>query len=118
MRYIYIVAAFVFLGLGLVGIAVPVLPTTPFLLLSVACFSRGSQRLHQWFASTKIYQKHVAEFIETHSLSRVAKIHILSISTLFILISLFTVDILWVRILLVVVSIYKYYYFYAKIKTK
>jgi uncharacterized protein len=47
----YVVAGTIALLLGIVGIFVPLLPTTPFLLLASACYLRGSERMHQWLIS-------------------------------------------------------------------
>ncbi|MEQ1943894.1 YbaN family protein [Mesorhizobium sp. VNQ89] len=51
LRPLWIGAGVVSLGLGLAGIPLPLLPTTPFILLSAFCFARGSQRLHGWLMS-------------------------------------------------------------------
>ncbi|MCB0417030.1 MAG: YbaN family protein [Bdellovibrionaceae bacterium] len=48
MRYVYVIAGTVFLVIGLIGIFVPLLPTTPFLLLTAFFYSKGSRRLHRW----------------------------------------------------------------------
>ncbi|KYG64571.1 hypothetical protein AZI85_03945 [Bdellovibrio bacteriovorus] len=58
-RTIYFVFGWLFLGLGMIGIFLPLLPTTPFLLLTAFCFSRSSERWHRWL----INQPHLGPFI-------------------------------------------------------
>jgi len=48
LKIVWMIFGHVFLTLGVIGIFLPILPTTPFLLLTVACYSRGSQRLEAW----------------------------------------------------------------------
>ena len=51
MKYIWIGLGWLFVLLGAAGIVLPLLPTTPFLLLAAVCFSRGSQRMHNWLVN-------------------------------------------------------------------
>lgn len=51
MKYIWIGLGWLFVLLGVAGIVLPLLPTTPFLLLAAICFSRGSQRMHDWLVN-------------------------------------------------------------------
>lgn len=53
VRSLYVVLGFAFFIVGIVGIVLPLLPTTPFLLLAAFCFSRGSSELHRWLLSLK-----------------------------------------------------------------
>lgn len=71
MRIIYLIIGFLSLTLAIVGVVLPLLPTTPFLLLSIACFSRSSKRFEDWLYHTKLYQAYVADFRETKSIARV-----------------------------------------------
>ena len=59
--------------LGVVGIFLPILPTTPFLLLTLYSFAKGSSRLEQWFLGTKLYQKHLKSFNERRALTKKSK---------------------------------------------
>ena len=55
MKFIYLTIGFFAFVLGCAGIVLPVLPTTPFLLLAAVCFTRGSRWVDQWFRQTKVY---------------------------------------------------------------
>jgi uncharacterized membrane protein YbaN (DUF454 family) len=54
-RLFWLFAGFVSLGLGIAGIPLPLLPTTPFLLLAAFCFSKSSKRLHDWLINHKTF---------------------------------------------------------------
>ena len=73
MRLIYLIIGFLSLALAIFGVVLPLLPTTPFLLLSIACFSRSSKRFEDWLYHTKLYQAYVADFRETKSIARERK---------------------------------------------
>ncbi|MDH4270054.1 MAG: YbaN family protein [Dehalococcoidia bacterium] len=51
-------------GLGIIGIFVPILPTTPFLLLAAACYMRSSERFYQWLINNRIFGAYVRDYIE------------------------------------------------------
>lgn len=77
-----VVLAFVCLGIGCIGIVLPFLPTTPFLLLALVLFAKGSERFHRWFLSTGIYKKYLEDFVVTRSMTKAVKIRIMTVVTI------------------------------------
>jgi uncharacterized membrane protein YbaN (DUF454 family) len=73
-RPILIAFGLLFVGLAGLGIFLPVLPTTPLLLLALACFARSSERLHGWLLSHRIFGPFLKHWHETRSMPRRAKI--------------------------------------------
>ncbi len=82
MRIIYLVLGFIFLGLGALGVALPVLPTTPFLLLAAFFFSRSSEKLDTWFKGTKLYKNNLETFANKKAMKKGEKIRIMITVTL------------------------------------
>jgi len=105
------------LAMGVIGILIPILPTTPFLLLTSFCFMKGSSRFHNWFQETTIYKKYLADFVARGGMTLKAKIHICAICTFLISIPFFLVDNWIMRIGLMILVAIKYLYFAFGIKT-
>ena len=62
LRIILIVVGFISLGLGSIGVVLPILPTAPFLLLTSFCFVKSSEKFNNWFLNSKIYKNHIESF--------------------------------------------------------
>ena len=108
MKIIYLSLGMVSLGLGILGIPLPILPTTPFLLLAIACFARN----------TKLYQTYVADFRETKSIAKERKKRIIIQIYVLMGISIFFAPILWVKIGLFCLTIFITYYLFKVIPDK
>ena len=117
LRILYVALGFFFFGLGAVGVFLPVLPTTPFMLLAAFFFSKGSGRFSRWFTSTKIYQDYAESFLRHRSMTRNRKIKILALATAMLSVSFYVVPLVFVKVFLVLVAIVMYYYFARHIKT-
>jgi uncharacterized protein len=117
IKFLYIIVGFIALGLGVVGLVLPVLPTTPLLLLASYCFVKGSERFERWFKGTALYKRHLETFVRERAMTLKQKLTILLFADVMIAIPFFILESFFVRLMLVVIVFYKYYYFIYKIKT-
>ncbi len=116
-KYLYLTAGIISLALGSIGVVLPVLPTTPFLLLASYCFAKGSNRFDRWFKSTKLYKKHLESFVNNREMTLKQKWSLLLFADFMMLFPLIILDSLLVKGIIVVVIIFKYYYFFNFIET-
>lgn len=106
IRGILIIAGTIFAGLGILGIFLPLLPATPFLLLAAACYARSSKRFYNWLLNTKWLGNYIKNYSEGKGIP--LKVKVLSISLLWITIifsAVFIIHILFVRIILILIAI-------------
>jgi uncharacterized membrane protein YbaN (DUF454 family) len=81
-RWIWVVLGFGSLTLGVIGAVLPVLPTTPFVFLAAACFSRGSERWHRWLRENPRFGRLIRDWEEHRAIRRRARILAISMIVL------------------------------------
>ncbi|MCF7814757.1 MAG: YbaN family protein [Candidatus Cloacimonetes bacterium] len=102
-NYLLSIAGLAALVLGTIGIFLPVLPTTPFLLIASYCFVRSSKKLHDWLMYKSIFSKYLQNYIKYHAVTLWTKIISISALWITITISFILIDNLYARIALAVV---------------
>ncbi|MDW7657357.1 MAG: YbaN family protein [Bacillota bacterium] len=105
VRLLIALAGSVALALGIIGIFVPVLPTTPFLLLAAACYLRSSRRLYAWLLNHRLFGRTIRNYLRHKSVDRRTKILALFLLWLSLTVSAILVPSTLVRILLPLVGI-------------
>ena len=101
-----IFAGTVFTATGIIGIFVPILPTTPFLLLAAACYLRSSRRFYNWLLDNRFFGAYVRNYLHGRGMPR--KVKIATISLLWITIAcsiIFAVQALIIRVILLIIAI-------------
>lgn len=106
MRGVFLVAGTLCVGLGLVGLFLPLLPTTPFLLLAAACYARGSRRFYDWLLANRTFGPLINEWRRHRSIPYRTKLSAIALMSLTLGISIvFFVPVLWVKLLLAAVGV-------------
>lgn len=119
-RLFFLVLGCVCLGLGCIGVVLPILPTVPFFLVTVFCFAKSSQRLHSWFVGTQLYQKHLDSFVKKKGMTVQTKVGIMVPVTLLMGIGIFMMlrgGIVIPSIILAIVWVCHVIYFVFGVKT-
>ena len=106
MKFLLIVLGSLSLALGILGIFLPVLPTTPFLLLSAAMYVRGSQRLYDWLMAHKHLGPYIKNFREHKAIP--LKVKIVSVTMVWLTLlycAAFVARVWWMSVLFIAIAI-------------
>ena len=104
-RRLLIAGGTVSVSIGIFGIFVPVLPTTPFLLLAAACYLRSSQRFYDWLMNSRLLGNYIKNYVQGLGLPVKAKLFLIALLWITISISIWVVDSTLVDALLVLVAV-------------
>jgi uncharacterized membrane protein YbaN (DUF454 family) len=115
-KAIFIALGFLCLGLGTIGVFLPVLPTVPLYLGTLFFFGKGSERFHIWFKGTKLYGKHLKNFAENRSISFEREILLLSSVSAMLLATMVIADVKAMYIVFPIIIASKYAYFILRVK--
>ena len=92
--------------LGIIGIFLPLLPTTPFMLLAAACFARSSRRFHDWLLANRTFGPLISEWERHRSIPRRTKLTAIALMSLTLAVSIaFFVEPRWLQALLAAIGI-------------
>lgn len=116
-KILWTVIGFISMGFGMTGVVLPVLPTTPFLLLASFCLAKGSERFHRWFTETKLYQKHLDSFVRNRAMTLKTKFCILLPVSVMLIFALVAMSNIYGRIFITFLILFKYVYFFTRIET-
>lgn len=118
MKIVYQIVGFLFLGLGCIGIVLPILPTTPFFIVAAFCFAKSSKKINDWFISTKLYKNYLNSYVNEKSMTIKTKLSIIISVTILLGIGFYVMDQVPVgRIVVVVVWLCHVIYFGFRVKT-
>ena len=105
VRGFFFVVGSISLALGVVGIVLPILPTTPLLLFSLACYCRSSERMTHWILTNKYFGDYISRYKEGKGIPLKTKVAAITILWATIAVSSFLMQILIVQIILLVVAV-------------
>lgn len=110
IRYVLLAIGWLSVALGVIGIFLPLLPTTPFLLLAAACFMRSSQRFYLWLVNHRQLGPWIVDYLNGQGIPLKGKVYTISLMWLSIGLSCYLVPLFWARAFMlssaVLVSLY------------
>ena len=117
-KVFFVILGCLVLGLGALGAVLPLLPAFPFLMLAAFCFAKSSEKLHNWFTSTKLYKKNLESFVQGKGMTVKTKVRIMLTVTILMSIGFIMMHAVPVgRIVLGIVWLFHVLYFIFGIKT-
>lgn len=105
-RYFYLISGFLLVAIGVVGIFLPVLPTTIFLILASACFVKSSPKANEWLRNHKVLGMYIKNYQDKSGLTIRAKIFNIAFLWIMILLSAFYfTEEFYIRVLLLLIAV-------------
>ena len=104
-KAVLVAAGSVSLALAVLGVFLPLLPTTPFLLLASACYVRSSERLHGWLMGNPLLGPYIRNFKERRGIPLRGRVITVVLLWLPLLYSVYRLDILWLEVLLILMGL-------------
>ena len=104
-KIIFITAGFIFVGIGAVGIVLPLLPTTPFLVLAAILFSKSNDRFHKWLLRNRVFGPYLAHYESGTGIPKSLKIKTIVFLWPSLAISAILINAVWAWFLLAIVGI-------------
>lgn len=118
-KVVWSILGFLSLGLGMIGAVLPFLPSFPFLMVTLFCFTKSSERLRKWFVGTKVYKNNLESYVNDRTMTRKTKIKIMVMVTLVMSFGFVMMDqVPAARIVLCIVWAFHVLYFIFAIKTR
>ena len=117
IKVFWVTIGIITMVIGAIGVALPILPTTPFLLVASFAFAKGSERFHRWFVNTKLYKKHLEEFVNRRAMTLKTKLCILIPVSAMLLVAFFMMSNIYGKVFILGLVIFKYVYFFTKVET-
>jgi len=105
LRALLIICGTISLALGIIGIVIPVLPTTPFLLLAAACYARSSDRFYNWLMGNRVFGSYIRNYREGRGIPVRVKAMAITFLWATIFVSIFFLESFLVRAILLIIAI-------------
>lgn len=120
MRYFWIILGLLSLGVGTIGIILPILPTVPFYLLAVYCFAKGSKKIHKWFLGSILYKKYLSDFMYKQTMSIFVKLRVICVVTIIMMLGYYFMlnEFIWTKYVMIIIWLIHIIYLVFGIKTE
>ena len=106
LKYLYLIAGFLFVGIGVIGIFLPLLPTTIFLILASVCFLKSSPKANDWLKNHQLLGSYIDNYQNKTGLTRNSKVaNIITLWTSISLSAFLLTDKFYIQVILFAIAI-------------